>query len=239
MHANDTVSSVWIEKDWQPLRSKNCRRLIHISDFVTEETGRLIIRDEDGLILEDAQKIIFPGSNGDPWWDCAQLIEQMKSAIKIFDKAYPNCQALFIFDQSSAHASLPPDALCAFEMNRSDGGKQCIQRNTIIPDSNPDENLQGKPQKMMLPDGTAKGLEHVLSEHGFDISQIKRAKCKPICLFESSNCCMARVLSQQEDFVNQTSMLEQVITEAGHLCMFLPKFHCELNPIKMVSLFCN
>jgi hypothetical protein len=239
MHANDAVSSAWIEKDRQPLRSKNRGRLIHVSDFVTEETGRLIIRDEDGSILEDARKIIFPGSNGDPWWDCAQLIEQMKSAIKIFNKAYPDCQALFIFDQSSAHASLPPDALRAFEMNRSDGGKQRIQRDTIIPDSNPDENMRGKPQKMTLPDGTAKGLERVLSERGFNISQIKRAKCKPICPFESSNCCMARVLSQQEDFVNQTSMLEQVITEAGHLCMFLPKFHCELNPIEMVSLFCN
>jgi hypothetical protein len=31
-------------------------------------------------------------------------------------------------------------------------------------------------------------------------------------------------------------MLEQVITQAGHLCLFVPKFHCELNPIEMV---CN
>jgi hypothetical protein len=45
---------------------------------------------------------------------------------------------------------------------------------------------------------------------------------------------MARILSHQEDFKNQVSMLEQIITAAGHLCIFLPKFHCELNPIEMV-----
>jgi len=48
---------------------------------------------------------------------------------------------------------------------------------------------------------------------------------------------MARLLSKQEDFIDQVSMLETVIEEAGHKCIFLPKFHCELNPIEMVSLF--
>ena len=31
------------------------------------------------------------------------------------------------------------------------------------------------------------------------------------------------------------SMLETLIKGAGHECIFLPKFHCELNPIEMVS----
>ena len=52
---------------------------------------------------------------------------QIKSAIEIFEVAHPGCQALFIFDQSSAHASLPLDALQAFDMNKSNGGKQCKQ----------------------------------------------------------------------------------------------------------------
>ena len=52
------------------------------------------------------------------------------------------------------------------------------------------------------------------------------AKCSPVCPFENDKCCMACLLSKQEDFMNQISMLETV---------FLPKFHCELNPIEMVS----
>jgi hypothetical protein len=47
-------------------------------------------------------------------------------------------------------------------------------------------------------------------------------------------CCMYRVLSLQEDFVNEKPMLQHYIESRGHICMFLPKFHCELNPIEMV-----
>ena len=122
----------------QPLRKKGRGRLIHVSEFISEENGRLVVLDEHGKIVRDAQKVIFPGSNGDPWWDTDQLIVQMKSAIEIFEAAHPGCQALFIFDQSSAHASLLPDALKAFNMNKSNGGAQCKQKNTIIPQSNPD-----------------------------------------------------------------------------------------------------
>ena len=74
-----------------------------------------MLLDEKGQIIQDAQKIIYPGANGDPWWDTKQLMDQIRSTIEIFKTAHPNCQALFIFDQSSAHTSLPPDALKAFE----------------------------------------------------------------------------------------------------------------------------
>ena len=47
---------------------------------------------------------------------------------------------------------------------------------------------------------------------------------------------MAQLLSQQDDFVHQESMLELFIKAQGHLCLFLPKFHCKLNPIEMVGL---
>jgi hypothetical protein len=97
-----------------------------------------------------------------------------------------------------------------------------------------EEAQHGKPQKMTTASGEAKGLQAVLVERGFDVSGLK-AKCSPVCPMESTGCCMARLLSQQEDFTNQPSMLETVITEAGHECMFLPKFHCKLNPIEMVS----
>ena len=74
----------------------------------------------------------------------------------------------------------------------------------------------------------------VLEERGFNVSKFK-VNCSPVCPFESENCCLARLLSQQEDFTNQPSMLETLIKGAGHECIFLPKFHCELNPIEMVS----
>lgn len=216
------------------MRKKGRGRLIHVSDFINSEDGRLVSRDAHGNITQDARRIIYPGANGDAWWDTAQLITQVKKAIEIHNSTHPDSQALFIFDQSSAHASLAPDALHAFSMNKSDGGKQRIRRDTIIPNSNPDSRFRGKLQKMTTESGAPKGLQTVLEERGFEVRGLK-TRCNPVCHIDSKNCCMARLLSQQDDFLNQPSMLETVIQDAGHECIFLPKFHCELNPIEMVS----
>jgi hypothetical protein len=53
-----------------------------------------------------------------------QLLAQVDQAIEIFKKAHPKHVALFLFDHSSAHASLRSDALHAFDMNKSNGEKQ-------------------------------------------------------------------------------------------------------------------
>jgi hypothetical protein len=205
-----------------------------VSDFICSLTGRLVIKDEGGQIVKDARKIIYPGANGDPWWDTQQFLAQVKDAIAIHNEAHPDKIGAFMFDHSSAHGSHSPDALKAFEMNKSDGGKQRVQRDTIIPETNPCAKHRGKVQKMTLEDGTPKGLQRVLEERGFDVKDM-RAKCSPVCPWENEQCCMARLLSKQDDFANQVSMLEELITNAGHICLFLPKFHCELNPIEMVS----
>ena len=210
-------------------------RLIHISDFIYEYNGRLVFRGQDGKISMEARQIIYPGANGDAWWDCDQLIKQVKErVIPTFEAAHPGCQALLIFDQSSAHASLPPDALKAFEMNKSNGGKQRRQKDTTIPMDSPAVEMRSKVQLMTTENGEPKGLEQTLQERGFKVDKM-RAKCSPVCPWENDSCCMARLLSKQDDFVNQTSMLETVIRKAGHECLFLPKFHCELDPIEMVG----
>ena len=98
---------------------------------------------------------------------------QVKNAIEIFETSHPGCQAVFIFDQSSAHTSLPPDALHAFKMNKSDGGKQRKQHNTIILMTNPDPRFCGNPQKVTTASGEAKGLKAVLEEYGFDIKCLR------------------------------------------------------------------
>ena len=220
----------------QKLMRKGRGRLIHVSDFVEEENGRLIVHNEEGVKVKDARVITYPGSTGDPWWDHTQLLAQIDNALAIFEEAHPECTGLFIFDQSSAHASLGPDALRAFDMNKSNGGKQRKQKDTVIPMTNPYPEFQGRLQKMKTEDGQAKGLQQTLEERGFKV-QGMRLKCSPVCPFENDDCCMARLLSKQDDFRFQESLLEQKIKSRGHICVFLPKFHCELNPIEMVCLF--
>jgi hypothetical protein len=48
---------------------KGWGRIIHVSDFVEEENGRLIIHDQGGLVVRDARYITYPGASGDAWWD--------------------------------------------------------------------------------------------------------------------------------------------------------------------------
>jgi len=81
----------------------------------------------------------------------------------------------------------------------------------------------------------AKGIQQMLEEHGFNIHGMC-VKCSPVCPFKNSDCCMAHLLSKQNDFHLQISLLEQKITSRGHLCIFLPKFHYELNPIEMACI---
>lgn len=143
-------------------KSRGC--LIHVSDFITPETSQLVEHDTHGNIVQDARQIIYPGSNRNAWWDTDQLIAQVKRAIRIHKKVNPGKTALFIFDQLLAHASLLHDTLKAFEMNKSDGSKQRVQQDTVIPATNPCVEFRGQVQKMTLADGKPKGLQRVLQE---------------------------------------------------------------------------
>jgi len=73
-------------------------QIIHVSDFVEEANGHLIICNQDGIVVKNAQCITYPGAGGDSWWEHAQLLIQVDNAISIFEKAHPDCVALFVFD---------------------------------------------------------------------------------------------------------------------------------------------
>ena len=143
---------------------------------------------------KDAWCITYPGLGGDPWWDHVQLLVQVNWVMAIFEEAHPECVVLFLFDYSSTHALLRPDALCAFNMNKSNRGKQRKQKDTVIPMNNPSVKCRRKPQKMTTEAGMPKGLQQMLEEQGFDICGM-HVKCSPVCPFENNNCCMAWLLT--------------------------------------------
>ena len=77
-----------------------------------------------------------------------------------------------------------------------------------------------------------KGMRHVLMERGLWVDKL-RMKCRgEKCTTGSVDCCAKRLLDLQPDFKEQHSLVQEVIEEAGHICIFLPKFHCELNFIE-------
>jgi hypothetical protein len=156
---------------------------------------------ESPIPHRDAAIVTYPGVNGDLWWNCTQLIEQVKNrAIPIFEALNPNCQALFIFDCSSAHESFSPDALRVTGMNFKPGGSKTKIRNTVIPSDDPHIpiELRGMVQSMNYPidhsdkklAGQSKGIRQVLKERGlWDYYNNQRAdqKLKPLANFQSSS----------------------------------------------------
>ncbi|KAI7964836.1 hypothetical protein MJO29_002934 [Puccinia striiformis f. sp. tritici] len=314
IHAKEKPKSAWLLPGTRELRSKNAGRLIHISDFILETTGRLRLLKEQlqGTTIEsnDAATIIYPGSTGDKWWDMEQLCHQVSTkAIPIFEALHPNLQAVFIFDCSSAHGAFSKTALRVQNMNLRPGGKQSRLRDSIIPSDDPliPEHLRGLPQTFCYdsshPDpnlaGKPKGIQVILEERGLwqhytalQLSQRKpvlKLKCNTCvmsnirkdavnrsskliqaaeetgfflsqeqCVNElmadkgrspeddphqsvpldsestdSKICCWSKITSQQSDFANERPLLQAIIEDAGHICLFLPKFHCELNPIEL------
>ncbi len=74
---------------------------------------------------------------------------------------------------------------------------------------------------MVNPDGTAKGLKTILTERGINPTTLKADD-------------MRIILSFHDDFRLEKTQVEHYVKERSFNCLFLPKLHCELNPIERV-----
>ncbi|KAF8589667.1 hypothetical protein K439DRAFT_1286553, partial [Ramaria rubella] len=251
--------SVYLAPGEQQLHKKGCRWLVHVSYFILESTGHLVL----------PAHLIHELKLSGRW---TNRLNASAVAIKIFNILHPNDVAVFFFDCSSAHEAFAPDALSVQRMNVKLGGNQPVMHDTIIPDDCPipskcrtiqsmvftaaetsDPKLIGVPKGMPIIAAANKG-QVIGTCHLCKLSATKHAKLEEdtrkqleddgkhtyideVTLGLQSNhtdCCLSRALGSQKDFSHEKSMLETVIEAAGHKCVFLPKFHCELNPIEPI-----
>jgi hypothetical protein len=85
-------------------------------------------------------------------------------------------------------------------------------------------------------------MANILKGRGYDAAWIDSLKaqcnnksfagCPPAERGKSRQCCCRRVMYEEPDFATAESLLEEVCRERGYSVLFLPKFHCELNPIE-------
>jgi hypothetical protein len=197
-----------------------------VSAFITMHHGWLRVPDDtrkslesQGISLTDDERCAtvrfeYGGESG--YWTHEQLIGQLEKAIRIFELSYPDAQGVWIFDNSSNHAAYAEDALNPLHMNVGSGGAQSIMRATTWKDDSGCIHHQS----MVLPDGSAKGMKLVLVERKLYRAGMTAEQ-------------MREVLGKQDDFKQQKCLVEEFIEAKGHRCLFLPKFHCELNPIEL------
>ena len=221
--ANDGRNFCWLDDDNRQIRPKGNGRTIMVSAFLCECHGLLKLPSELQQkfpdVPHDSTVIIKPGINNDGYWKNADLISQVKEkAIPIFKILHPNCDGLFVFDNSQNHHAKAPDALSVSKMNLKDGGaNQRLMRNGWL------MSAEGMiiQQTMVLDDGkTSKGLQRVLSERGLwdPLLSVKDAR---------------ELLAKQPDFSNQREWLQETVIEAGCMIDYYPKYHCEFNFIEM------
>ena len=117
VHANDANLTVWLEGGRKDLRPKSNGSSIMVSGFADELHGLIV--DADGKSYE----LLKPGKNRDGWWTNEMLVAQFTKVIPLFEKYYPNCELLFMFDNSQNHAAYKPDALVASRLNLRIGAK--------------------------------------------------------------------------------------------------------------------
>ena len=114
-----------------------------------------------------------------------------------------------MFDHSSCHGTFAEDALNASKMNLKPGGKQPRMHDTY---------WHRKLQKMVYSDGTPKELKAVLIERGVNVTKMKLED-------------MRALIATHPDFCDEQPEVANFLRRNGFGCIFLPKFHCELNPI--------
>src|SRR6185369_16802478 len=232
-YSNDGKCGTWAKSGELPLHKKGNGKSIMVSEFLTEACGRLKLTakqiEDCPDVPEEAQVYLKPGKNDEGYWTAECLIEQVEyKAIPIFEALFPNCIAVFAFDNSSNHSTFAPDALVAKRMNIGPGGNAPKMRDTFWGPNN-------ERQSMNFSDGKPKGIKQVLIERGLWKKNMV-GECK-LCQDRNNDpsrvdCCGRQIISLQPDFLAQKSALVEVIENAGHVCIFFPKFHCELNFIE-------
>ena len=221
-HSNDAQGWLWAEEGKQPIRPKGQGRGLMVSDFIDEHSGYLALSDQEyedaranhSGLWKSARFLLKYGSSSEGYWNNEKFLTQVKPALTIAEIKYPasSHSIVFLFDQSSGHTAYAEDSLNANRMNVNSGGSQPRMHDTI---------WDGKVQKMVDSKGTPKGMRQVLMERGVDVRGMKADD-------------MRKTLKEMHDFKYEKTKVETMIAARGHRCIFIPKYHCELNPIERV-----
>ncbi|QRW24428.1 DDE superfamily endonuclease [Rhizoctonia solani] len=169
---------------------------------------------------------------------------------------YPEAEHVFVYDNVTTHTKRRDDVANIVKMtlgpssNIGDVIETCINEegvekkirvrfsDTHFPDGSTqyfywpgDHPIYGAEATKSL-HGQFKGIAQLLLERGTNPAGLKLTCKSPQRYVANTHCCVRQVLSKQPGFIEQQSALEEIAEADGCRLLFLPKFHCELNPIE-------
>ncbi|KAF9440312.1 hypothetical protein P691DRAFT_793660 [Macrolepiota fuliginosa MF-IS2] len=191
------------------------------------------------------------------YFDNNSIQQQSEMAMDVLTRHYPDEDHVFIFDNAQTHSKQADDALSALWMTKNPSANFGVEVIDIGPDGKPHYAPDGKvvkkkvwmanghftdgsEQESYFPEGHKmagqfKGIAQILTEWGFLEAHKMKLQCKSSfssCPVGKTACCCHQLLFSQPDFVQVDSILENEVKSHGFTVIFLPKFHCELNPIE-------
>ncbi|PIL34867.1 hypothetical protein GSI_02654 [Ganoderma sinense ZZ0214-1] len=247
--ANDRRELRWGHEDEKATpRAKGNGASLMISDFFTAEDGWLC--SEDGkAVVDQFQKAGGIAKKRWPGEKLVMVVDNAPTHQKRADNA-PSARKMTKGPSHNFGVKVP---------HLDDNGHQLRHPETKKPlmktirMANPVE-LDGTTvtQALYFPDdhptpelrGAFKGMVTLLEERGYTnvdklLAECKNFKCpapppgsSPLEFYTATPCCCRRLLYEQPDFRNVKSVLEIEMEKMGIQVVFLPKFHCELNPIE-------
>jgi len=252
-YAHDRRTVRWVHKNETAVpRSKGEGASLMVADFVSADYGWLASPDGQ----ETARVLFRAGKGRDGYFTNEEILKQVRTALAILEKYYPEEDHVFIFDNATTHQKRADGALSARNMpkfpsqkffayrNKIDGQGQLVYRidGQLVKEAIPMTGAKlhnGSPQDLYFPmdhqiyPGAFKGMVNILAERRYaDVSRL-RAQCEGFkCAVGAVTCCCRRLLFNEPDFVAVESSLQMLCRLHGVQVVFLPKFHCELNPIE-------
>lgn len=256
-YANDRRKVRWV-KDGETAvpRAKGEGPSLMVADLVSADYGWLA--SPDGT--ETARRLFRAGKNREGYFTSDDIIAQANAAMSILSKYYPDDDHVLVFDNASTHLKRANDALSAKQMPKGiskPGANWGVWKTVMGENGMPLVTADGKPQKTkvrmtggMLHDGSPqsfyfpeghehaglfKGMSVILAERGLVAQSKLKAMCGTslkLCKPGEKQCCCRRTMFNEPDFAAVKPLLQIVCEDRGFRCIFLPKFHCEMNFIE-------
>ena len=222
---NEAQTWMWGEADKPAILPKTKGSGIMVSDFVEEHEGFLKmdeneleeVRSNEPDFPAEARELLEYVAEREGYWTGDKFMKQVQNAVRIAEHKYDATThtLMWLFDQSSCQKAMSSDALNVARMNIRPGGAQSLLRDTEWPPGS------GCVQHLVDVNGVAKGMKEILEERGINTSTLTGPQ-------------MRIILANHTDFSNEKTVVEHFLLDRGHLVRFIPKFHCELNPIERV-----
>ena len=221
-NTNEGQQWMWASEDMAVIRPKSKGSGIMVSDFIDQHSGYLRLTDEehelatstDPTFPKEARALLEYGAEREGYWTNEKFMANVADAAQIAEWKYPSDShtIVFLFDHSSCHRAFADNALNVKRMNVKPGGLQPIMHDTT---------WAGRKQTLVDSDGIPKGMKQILLERGINPVNMKADD-------------MRVVLANHDDFRTEKTVVEHYLEGRGHTVLFIPKFHCELNPIERV-----